>query len=86
MANYKNIEIWLPPIDENGNHRIPPVVDVAGTAEALLKATDWTQLPNSGLTDACVTLFATYRASIRTIRKTTPASPTWPTAPTEEWS
>lgn len=53
---------------------------------ALTKATDWTQLPDSGLTDACVALFATYRASIRTIRKNNPSNPTWPDAPTEEWS
>lgn len=53
---------------------------------ALTKATDWTQLADSGLTDACVALFATYRASIRTIRQTTPSNPTWPDAPAEEWS
>jgi hypothetical protein len=77
MANYKNINANMP---HNGS------TDVVATAAAILKATDWTQLPDSGLTDACVALFATYRASIRTIRKTNPASPTWPDAPTEEWS
>jgi len=56
------------------------------TAQELLNISDWTQLSDSGLTDACVTAFATYRASLRTIRKTNPSSPTWPTAPTEEWS
>jgi hypothetical protein len=55
-------------------------------AQHLLDISDWTQLPDSGLTDACVTAFATYRASLRTIRKTNPSSPAWPTAPTEEWS
>ena len=55
-------------------------------AQILLNATDWTQLPDSGLTDACVALFATYRASIRTIRQTNPDNPTWPDAPAEEWS
>jgi len=74
MANYKNI---------NENDSIAPV---SQTAQLILNATDWTQLPDSGLTDACVTAFATYRASLRTIRKTNPSSPTWPTAPTEEWS
>ena len=74
MANYKNIQ---------GTYPINPTVS---DAEAILKATDWTQLPDSGLTDACVTLFATYRASIRTIRKNNPSNPTWPDAPTEEWS
>ena len=77
MANYKNITKTWP----GGS-----VVKVTSTAEAILKATDWTQLPDSGLTDACVTLFATYRASIRTIRKNNPSNPTWPDAPTEEWS
>jgi len=79
MANYKNIDMSLPAPDANTNANVY-------TAEAILKATDWTQLPDSGLTDACVALFATYRASIRTIRQTTPANPTWPDAPTEEWS
>ncbi|MAK73532.1 MAG: hypothetical protein CMK81_05455 [Pseudomonadales bacterium] len=55
-------------------------------AQRLLDATDWTQLPDTGLTDNCVALFKTYRASIRTIRRTSPSNPTWPDAPTEEWS
>ena len=77
MANYKNITIY--DIDLS-------TVDVLKTANFLLQSTDWTQLPDSGLTDACVALFATYRASIRTIRQTNPANPTWPDAPAEEWS
>lgn len=77
MANYKNIEVLEPP-----TLALHPVL----TAEAILKASDWTQLPDSGLTSDCVALFKTYRASIRTIRKTNPSSPTWPDAPTEEWS
>ena len=76
MANYKNILVKTP----------DRTLLITNTAEAILKATDWTQLPDSGLTDACVALFATYRANIRTIRQTTPANPTWPDAPTEEWS
>lgn len=61
-------------------------------AQRLLRETDWTQIPNSGLTDACVTAFDTYRDALRVIRKRSdsntsdPASETWPTAPTEEWS
>ena len=73
MSVYKNISV-------------APNNNIKATAEQILKATDWTQLSDSGLTDACVALFATYRASIRTIRKSTPDNPTWPTAPTEEWS
>lgn len=73
MANYKNI-------------KIAPDNNIVFTADTILKASDWTQLPDSGLTDACVAAFATYRASIRTIRQTNPDNPTWPDAPTEEWS
>ena len=61
-------------------------------AQRLLNDTDWTQIPNSGLTDACVAKFDTYRDALRVIRKrsdsnkTDPESETWPTAPSEEWS
>ena len=75
MANYKNISL-------SG----PMGFLVKDTADTILQATDWTQLPDSGLTSDCVALFKTYRASIRTIRRTNPSSPTWPDAPTEEWS
>ena len=77
MANYKNIIVY--------NVEGAAVLSDK-TAEAVLKATDWTQLPDSGLTSDCVAAFATYRASIRIIRKTNPSNPTWPDAPTEEWS
>lgn len=76
MANYKNISV----INPEGN------AVYKETAEAILVATDWTQLPDSGLTSDCVAAFATYRASIRTIRKTNPDNPTWPDAPTEQWA
>ena len=61
-------------------------------AQRLLKDTDWTQIPNSGLTDDCVTAFAVYRNALRVIRKrsdcgvTVPSAETWPEAPSEEWS
>ena len=77
MSNYKNI------IRTNA---LATTVNIVGTADSILQASDWTQLPDSGLTDDCVALFKTYRASIRTIRKTNPSDPTWPDAPTEEWS
>ena len=77
MANYKNIELKTPP---------QMTLDVTGTAALILQETDWTQIPNSGLTDDCVAAFNTYRTAIRTIRKTNPSSPTWPDAPTEESS
>lgn len=77
MANYKNMELLKA---DDGTVR----VEIA--AQALLDATDWTQIPNSGLTADCVTAFGTYRQALRVIRKTNPDSPTWPDAPTEEWS
>ena len=76
MANYKNINHMLA-VDGSG---------VTLTATAILNASDWTQLPDSGLTSDCVAAFAAYRASIRTVRRTNPANPTWPDAPTEEGS
>ncbi len=76
MANYKNIPSDRPTVESA----------VKDTADALLQASDWTQIPNNGLTDSCQTLFTTYRTSIRAIRQSDSASPTWPNAPTEEWS
>tara|TARA_R100001079_G_C4392514_1_gene127871 strand:+ start:288 stop:518 length:231 start_codon:yes stop_codon:yes gene_type:complete len=76
MANYKNITVNI----ATGDLQAVP------TAEQLLRETDWTQLPDSGLTTDCVAAFATYRASIRTIRKSNPKKPTWPNVPDEEWS
>jgi len=73
MANYKNIS----------SNRPTAALAVKDTADALLQASDWTQLSDSGLTADCVAEFKTYRAAIRTIRKTNPASPTWPDAPNE---
>ena len=78
MANYKNITRTIDAISNT--------TDVVGTADLILKASDWTQLTDSGLTTDCVALFKTYRASIRTIRRTNPTNPTWPDAPTEEYS
>ena len=77
MATYKNIMVLEPP---------KMTVRVTDTAASILRATDWTQLGDSGLTDSCKTAFATYRAANRTIRRTDPDNPTWPTVPTEEWS
>ena len=86
MANYKNIFIYDSGLYPASFVNSGKDVLIAPTADKLLRVTDWTQLPDSGLTDACVAAFATYRASIRTIRRTSPSSPTWPDAPTEEWS
>ena len=61
-------------------------------SQNLLDSTDWTQSPNSGLPADCVAAFATYRDSLRTIRRrdnvenSDTQSETWPTPPKEEWS
>lgn len=75
MGNYKNITVTFPTGE----------TIVEQTAEELLRRTDWTQLPDSGLTTDCAALFKTYRASVRTIRKTDSKDVTWPDAPKEEW-
>ena len=66
--------------------------DSKDVAQRLLRETDWTQISNSGLTDACVSAFGTYRDALRVIRKRSnsnisdTALETWPDSPTEEWS
>ena len=81
MANYKNIGEQVP------HDGIPTTyASNEALAQAILDATDWTQLPDSGLTDSCKASFVTYRAAIRTIRQTNPSNPTWPDAPTEDFS
>ena len=81
MANYKNIGEQVAP------DGIPTTyASNEALAQAILDATDWTQLADSGLTDFCKASFVTYRAAIRTIRQTNPANPTWPDAPTEDFS
>ena len=67
-------------------------VNAKQAASSALTLTDWTQIPNSGLTSDCVTKFTTYRNSIRAIRldkdaeNKPPSDFTWPNLPTEEWS
>ncbi len=54
-----------------------------GTREALLTASDWTQSPDSPLSDTKKQEWATYRQSLRDLpaNTTDPANPTWPTKP-----
>lgn len=73
---YKNISIQLYPDAIMQNKKL---------AEALLQATDWTQLEDSGLTSECKSAFQTYRDSVRQIRKNPTEDAIFPTAPTEEW-
>lgn len=49
----------------------------------LLKASDWTQVPDSALSNSKKTEWATYRTSLRNLPANTsdPANPTWPNEP-----
>ena len=51
--------------------------------DGLLAASDWTQSPDSPLTDAKKTAWATYRQVLRDLpaNTTDPANPVWPTRP-----
>ena len=81
MTNYKNIGEQVAP------DGIPTTyASNEALAQAILDATDWTQLADSGLTDSCKASFVTYRAAIRTIRQTNPDSPIWPDTPAEDFS
>ena len=51
--------------------------------DALLVSSDWTQSPDSPLTDEVKSSWATYRQQLRDLPASTadPANPTWPEAP-----
>lgn len=51
--------------------------------DGLLASSDWTQSPDSPLTDAKKQEWATYRQALRDLPANTvdPANPTWPTQP-----
>lgn len=69
------------------------VIDAKETAEAwdmlrstrdgMLSASDWTQSPDSPLSDAKKSEWATYRQQLRDLPSTTtdPSSPSWPQKP-----
>ena len=54
-------------------------------AQRILTATDWTQIPNSGLTAACVAAYEVYRTEVRAIRQNPTPDALWPVEPTREW-
>ena len=58
-------------------------IDLKDQRNVLLSASDWTQSPDSPLTDAKKQEWATYRQSLRDLPSDTtdPANPTWPTKP-----
>ena len=51
------------------------------TRNELLAASDWTQMPDSPLTDEAKTLWASYRTSLRTL----PTHENWPTLEDSDW-
>ena len=56
-------------------------------AKRLLQETDWTQLPDVGLTDASKNAYSSYRATIRAIAVTpTDGDKDWPTKPDIEYA
>ena len=72
--------------------RITAAPNAQVAAELALIVTDWTQIPNSGLTNDCVAAFVTYRNAVRVIRRDNdainnqPSDYTWHTLPDEVWS
>ena len=71
MANYKNITINIATGD----------LQAVLTAEELLRRTDWTQLPDSPLTDSKKTEWRTYRQALRDL----PTHSNWPELDGTEW-
>jgi len=51
------------------------------TRNELLATSDWTQMPDSPLTDETKTSWATYRTSLRTL----PTHENWPTLEDSDW-
>lgn len=62
---------------------LPPGVSLGLKCKSILKATEWTQLPDAPLLAAGVTAWRNYRASIRALLSTTPdpSNPNWPAVP-----
>ena len=55
-----------------------------GIRDNLLRATDWTQLPDAPFTDTKKAEWTAYRQALRDLPANTsdPSNPTWPTEPT----
>ena len=51
------------------------------TRNQLLASSDWTQMPDSPLTDEAKTSWATYRTSLRTL----PTHENWPNLEASDW-
>jgi len=86
IENYKIVSGSLVRISdaEIGQRELDLAWDLLkGTRESLLTASDWTQSPDSPLTDTKKQEWATYRQALRDLpaNTTDPANPTWPTKP-----
>jgi hypothetical protein len=69
---------------ENGSFTAPQATAEWNETEAktLLEESDWTQLQDVGLTQDCVSSFATYRAALRAIAvNPTEGDKSWPDKP-----
>lgn len=57
------------------------------TAISMLRSTDWTQLPDSGLSTSCVNAFSAYRLFARNfLQNPTSGNISWPEIPAEEYA
>jgi len=58
------------------------IIKLRGQRDALLSSSDWTQMPDSPLSDAKKQEWATYRQQLRDLPSTAdPSNPTWPSQP-----
>lgn len=62
------------------------IIDNKAEAQSILNDTDWTQIPNNGLTTECVDAFTAYRAAVRVIRQGDMVTVEWPVKPELEWT
>jgi hypothetical protein len=69
-------------VDDGSNNSVK-AVDVRAQRDALLTASDWTQVTDSPLTTDVKAAWATYRAALRNLPQQSgfPLTITWPTAP-----
>jgi len=65
--------------------RVEKLQENREVSQDLLNRTDWTQIPNSGLTQECVTAFAVYRSALRAIRQNVSEDSVFPIKPQEVW-
>ena len=72
--------------DRNERNHKEAIEENKEQSQGILDQTDWTQIPNNGLTEACVVAFKEYRDAIRVIRQSDAPEAEWPVKPQLEWS